>query len=71
MNRRLIGGLVAAAGLVLLVVSAFADPIGIGGEDSFGWKQAVGTALGTVGLFAGLALMYVPRRGDVEPGAEQ
>jgi peptidoglycan/LPS O-acetylase OafA/YrhL len=62
---------VAAAGLVLLVLAAFADPLGIGGDDAFGWEQALGTALGAVALIAGLASMYVPRRREVQPGAEE
>jgi hypothetical protein len=56
---------------MLLVLAAFADPLGIGGDDAFGWEQALGTALGAVALIAGLASMYVPRRREVQPGAEE
>jgi hypothetical protein len=66
------GGLIlAAAGAVLLVLSLFADPIGVGGADEFGWKQVAGVIVGAVALLAGVVLMYLPRRGEVEPGAEE
>jgi hypothetical protein len=45
MNRRLVGGIVATAGVVVLVLSALAEPIGIGSEDGFGAKQVIGLAL--------------------------
>jgi len=61
---------VAAAGLVLLALSVFADPIGIGDGDGFGNRQVVGSVVGALALVAGLALMYAPRRGEVEPGPE-
>ena len=70
MNWRLLGMVVAAAGLVLLALSVFADPIGIGDGDGFGNRQVVGSVVGALALVAGLALMYAPRRGEVEPGPE-
>jgi hypothetical protein len=71
MDRRMLGGLLAAGGLVLLVLSLFADPIGIGNDEGFGTQQTIGTIVAGVALVAGLALMYVPVRGEVEPGAEE
>ena len=70
MNRRIIGILVAGVGLVLVVLSILADPLGLGDEDGFGSKQLVATFVGAVALVAGLALTYAPRRGEIEPGAE-
>ena len=71
MDRRLMAWIVVALGAVLLAVSALADSIGVGGDDGFGWKQTTGVVVGAVVLVAGLAWMYVPRRGEVEPGAEE
>jgi hypothetical protein len=71
MSPRGLGAVVAAAGAVVLVLSVFADPLGIGGTDEFGWKQMLGVAVGVVALLGGGALMYLPQRGDVEPGAEE
>ena len=47
MNRSRLGLVIALAGALLLVLSVFADPIGIGGaEGGFGWKQLLGTVAG-------------------------
>ena len=71
MSNRASGALVAAAGAVLLLLSVFADPIGIGGTDEFGWKQVAGAIVGGALVVGGLVLAYLPRRGEVEPGAEE
>ena len=71
MDRRLVAWIVVVAGAVLLVLSVLADSIGLGGEDGFGWKQTTGVVVGAVVLVGGLAWMYVPQRGEVEPGAEE
>jgi hypothetical protein len=41
----------------VLVVSALADPLGLGGGDSFGWKQAAGVIVGAVASGIGIALV--------------
>ena len=33
-------------GILLALVSVFADPLGVGGEPGFGWKQQTGLAVG-------------------------
>jgi hypothetical protein len=71
MTTRAWGVLLAVAGAVLLVISAFADPLGIGGTDDFGWKQLVGVIVGAVALVGGIGLVYMPQRGEVEPGGEE
>jgi uncharacterized membrane protein len=71
MNRNILGGIVVVAGLVLLVVSALAEPIGIGDGGGFGWKQVTGVIVGAVAIVIGLLVMYW-RRGEprtVQPGA--
>ncbi len=71
MSPRAWGAVVAVAGAALLVVSVFADPLGIGGTDEFGWKQIAGAIVGGVGIVAGLALMFLPMPSLAEPGAEE
>jgi hypothetical protein len=70
MDRRLVAWVVVVLGAVLLVLSALADSIGIGDEDGFGWKQGTGVVVGALAVVGGLAWMYLPRRDEVEPGAE-
>jgi hypothetical protein len=65
MDRRLAGGIVIAGGAVLLLVSALADPIGVGGGGGFGWKQTTGLVVGGVMIVLGLALIYA-RRGEAK-----
>jgi hypothetical protein len=65
MDRKLVGGVVTAAGVALLVLSALADPIGLGEGGGFGWKQTTGVIVGAVVVVVGLALMYV-RRGEAK-----
>lgn len=42
---------VLVLGILLALVSLFADAIGVGGEPGFGWKQTLGLVVG-VGLVA-------------------
>jgi hypothetical protein len=65
-DRRLAGGIVVAVGAVLLLVSALAEPIGLGDPTGgFGWKQITGVIIGAVVMVVGLALMY-GRRGEAQ-----
>jgi hypothetical protein len=49
-----------AVGVILFLVSAFADSLGLGAEATrFGWKQALGVLLGLAAVIAGL---YFRRR---------
>jgi hypothetical protein len=59
MERTLVGGIYTAVGLVLLVVSALADSIGVGDGDGFGLKQAAGVIGGAIVVLVGLSLLYV------------
>jgi hypothetical protein len=68
MERRQIGYLVAAVGALLVVVSALADPIGVGEGGGFGWKQAVGIVVGAVLVAIGGWLLYA--RGSKTPASE-
>jgi hypothetical protein len=64
-RMRLWWGLVAL-GAVLVILSALADPIGIGGGDSFGWKQVAGVVVGALAVLLGLWLLFLrrPATGD-------
>lgn len=66
MNRKLVGGIMTAAGAVLFVLSALADPIGIGGG-GFGARQTIGVVVGGVAMVVGLALMYLGRTDKRSP----
>ena len=70
LSRKQIGYIAAAVGLLLLIVSAFAEPLGIGaGGDKFGWKQIAGTVAGALVLLVGLWLAFTsPAPATAEPG---
>ena len=65
MDRKRVGGIVVAVGVVLLVISALAEPIGLGDGGGFGWKQVTGVIIGAAVAVFGLALMYL-RRGETK-----
>lgn len=56
MNNKLVGNILIAGGLLLLVVSAAADMIGLGEGTVFGWKQVAGCVLGVLDIVAGALL---------------
>jgi Na+/serine symporter len=55
MNVKLLGVAVLAIGIVVLVLSVFADTIGVGANEeyTYGWKQALGTVLGVALIVIG------------------
>ena len=57
MERRNTGLVLIAAGVLLAALGLFADPIGIGGVDTFGWKQTAAVVAGLVLAVAGIALL--------------
>lgn len=61
MSRRTLGFAVLAVGVIVVVVSALADQIGIGCGDAFGWKQIVGVIVGAVIAVVGV---IVASRGE-------
>jgi uncharacterized membrane protein len=46
--------LILVLGILLALVSLFADPLGLGAKPGFGWKQTLGLAVGVV--LAGLGM---------------
>jgi hypothetical protein len=48
MNSTRMGWLLVGVGVAVLVLSALADPIGIGEGSGIGWKQVVGVVVGVL-----------------------
>ena len=72
MDPRPLGFVVALIGAAGTVISALADPLGIGQADGFGWLQILGVILGIVVILVGLALAmewvpYGARTADTAP----
>jgi hypothetical protein len=57
MDRKRIGVVVALAGVVLLILSAFADQFGYG-DEGFGWLQTLGVIVGAVAIALGLVAIF-------------
>jgi hypothetical protein len=52
-RKRLVGGIVAAAGVIVLVLFGFADQFGYG-DEGFGWLQTLGVIIGAAAVVLGL-----------------
>lgn len=74
-TRRIAGWIVAAVGVVVLVVGGFADQIGLGGDgpDDFGAKQIIAVVVGLVLIAAGLvmAMWWAAQGGPKTPTAAE
>ena len=57
MERRQRAVVMLVVGALLVLVSAAADSLGVGGAPGFGWKQITGVALGVVLAIAGAATL--------------
>jgi hypothetical protein len=57
MDRRVLGWALAVA----VLVSAFADPLGLGAQDGVGWRQAAGIVAGVI--VAGVGVVIARRAG--------
>jgi hypothetical protein len=54
---RTAGIVILLLGLVVLIVSLFADPLSVGkAADAFGWKQWTGSVVGLLGIVVGWTL---------------
>jgi hypothetical protein len=53
--------LVIGLGVLLVVVSVFADALGLGREPGFGWKQSLGLVVGLVIVVVGVAWSRLSR----------
>lgn len=54
MSNRNLGLVLVVGGLLLALISLGADPVGLGRHPDFGWKQILGTVIGTLIAVAGL-----------------
>ena len=52
------GIVLLVAGVAILALSLAADPLGIGGNPSFGRSQIIATVVGAVVIVAGLVLRF-------------
>lgn len=60
MSSKRVGLVVALVGLIVLVVAAAADPLGVGGAAGFGWKQILGVVVGAVLAAIGVSRLRSP-----------
>lgn len=62
MDRTVLGGILMAAGAVVVLFFLLADPVGTTiGDSGFGWEETVGVIVGAVSFVSGLALAFVER----------
>ena len=54
-----IAGFLIGIGVLLLLIAALADPLGLGRNPGFGWVQGLGVVIGALVALAGL---YLRRR---------
>ena len=59
-SRKSLGYILSGLGIILVIVSAFADVFGLGGVPGFGWKQIVGAVAGVI--VAAVGVWLVARR---------
>ena len=56
MEKKKLGSILTGIGIVVLLISVFADLLGIGGYPGLGYKQVTGTILGIVIVITGALL---------------
>jgi protein-S-isoprenylcysteine O-methyltransferase Ste14 len=59
MSNPVCAWIVIGAGVLLVVIAIFADPLGLGRHPGFGWIQGLGVVIGALVILAGL---YLRRR---------
>jgi protein-S-isoprenylcysteine O-methyltransferase Ste14 len=59
MSNPVFAWIVIGAGVLLVLVAVFADPLGLGRHPGFGWIQGLGVVIGALVILAGL---YLRRR---------
>lgn len=68
MERKRVGAALLVLGAALLVLSALADPIGIGEGGGIGWKQITGMVVGAAAIVIG-ALVLRAKSGETTSAA--
>ena len=68
MDERPLGLVIMLVGAAGAIISALADPLGIGQAEGFGWLQMLGLILGIVVALLGLALSmaWIPYPGRAD-----
>ena len=56
--KKIVGIICLIVGIIVLILSLIADPVGIGGAVGFGWKQIVGAIVGIIFGIVGLILSF-------------
>lgn len=56
MNKKNLGIALMVIGVIVLLVSLFADSLGIGGVPGFGYKQIAGAVVGVIVAIVGYVL---------------
>ncbi len=64
MDSPMLARVVIVVGVLLVVISLFADPLGLGRSPGVGWRQTLGAVVGVLVVVAGA---YLLRRGNVSP----
>lgn len=55
MSKKMLAGLIMAAGVLLVVLGLLADVLGLGSHPGFGWSQVLAIVVGLIALAAGIA----------------
>jgi len=58
MDSPMLARVVIGVGVLLVLISLFADPLGLGKSAGFGWKQGLGVPIGVVVVLAGFYLRW-------------
>ena len=64
MDNPMLAWVVIGLGVVLVLISLFADPLGLGRHPGFGWKQWLVLIIGAAVIMVGV---YLLRRGKGSP----
>jgi hypothetical protein len=64
MQTSVFAWIVIVVGVLLVILAALADPLGLGRSPGIGWRQGLGVVIGVVVLLLGL---YFRRRRTLAP----
>src|SRR5260370_41483102 len=61
MSNPVFAWIVTGVGVLFVLISAFADPLGLGRSPGLGWRQTLGVIIGALLIAAGLFLRRRPK----------